>query len=58
MQDCAGGKEQQALEEGVVHCMIETCGDAESGAQTHRSENIAYLGDGVEGQQALEIVLG
>ena len=58
MQHSAGGKEQQALEQGVVHCVVEAGGDAQGGAQAHSRQHIADLGDAVEGQQTLEVVLG
>ena len=58
MQDCARGEEQQALEEGVVHRVVETRGDAEGAGKTHSSQHIADLGDGVVGQQALKVMLG
>ena len=58
MEDGAGGKEQQALEEGVVHGMVQSGRHAQGGAQANSGEHIADLGDAVEGQQALEVMLG
>ena len=58
MENGAGGKEQQALKEGVVHGVVQARGHAQARGQTHRSEHIADLGDGVEGQQTLEVMLG
>ena len=58
MQDGARAKEQQALEQGVVHGMVETGGNAQRRGKAGGGQHIADLGDGVEGQQALEIMLG
>ena len=58
MEHGAGGQEQQALEEGVVDGVVKAGGDAQGGAKAHGGEHIAYLGYAVEGQQALEVVLG
>ena len=53
----AGGEEEQALEDGVVHGVIQAGADAQGGAQAHGGDHIAHLRDGVEGQQPLEVVL-
>ena len=58
MENSAGGKEQQALEQGVVHGVVEAGGGAQRRGQAHRRQHVADLGDGVEGQQALEVMLG
>ena len=55
--DRTGGEEQQALENGVVHGVEQTGGHAQSGAQADDGDHIPHLGDGVEGQQPLKVVL-
>ena len=58
MQNGTGTEEQQALEERVVHGVVETGRDAQCGSEAGSRQDIADLGDGVEGQQTLEVVLG
>ena len=58
VQNRAGAEEQQALEERVVHGVVEAGGDAQRGGKAGGRQDIADLGDGVEGQQTLEVVLG
>ena len=50
-------KEQQALEDGVVHCVVKTRGEAERRGKAYRREHIAYLGNAVEREQTLEVML-
>ena len=57
MHDSTGGKEQQALEDGVVHCVVKTRGEAERRGKAYRREHIAYLGNAVEREQTLEVML-
>ena len=53
----ACGEEEQALEKRVVYGVVEAARYAERGAQAEAREDVAYLRDAVEGQQALEVVL-
>ncbi len=57
IEDGAGAQEQQALEQGVVHGVEQAARQAQRRAQAGGRDHIADLGDGVEGQQTLEIML-
>ena len=57
VHDGTGGKEQQALKNGVVHRVVKPRGEAERRSKAYRRKHIAYLGNAVESEQALEVML-
>ena len=57
VHDGTGGKEQQTLEDGVVHRVVKSCGEAERRGKANRREHVAYLGNTVEREQTLEVML-